>query len=150
MRARTENALLVVASLSVIAFLVSFGVGLRGGSVTSSALSPDSIAANDFLNRGRVPRVEVLNGAGRSGMARAATDRLRAAGFDVVFFGNASTSTDTSFVLDRVGRIEAARTIAEALGISRVHTAIDSTLFLEATVILGRDLQIRSRAGREE
>lgn len=139
MRARTENALLVVASLSVVAFLVSFGVGLRGGATSMDPLSPDSITAHDFLNRGRATRVEVLNGAGRSGMARAATDRLRAAGYDVVFFGNARTFTDTSYVLDRVGRTDAARAVAQALGISRVHTAIDSTLFLEATVILGQD-----------
>jgi hypothetical protein len=142
-RARTENALLVVAALSVVAFLVSFGLGLRGRAASTDRLTPDSIAADDFLNRGRAPRVEVLNGAGRSGMARAATDRLRGAGFDVVFFGNARTSTDTSYVLDRVGRPAAARAVAQALGISRVHTAVDSALFLEATVVLGRDLQIR-------
>lgn len=140
MRARIENALLGVSGLAIVAFLVSFGAGLRVGRDSGDAFSPDSIAARDFLNRGRATRVEVLNGAGRSGMARAATEQLRAAGFDVVFFGNARVATDTSYVLDRVGRIEVARTIAEALDITRVHTAIDSTLFLEATVILGRDL----------
>lgn len=141
MRPRIENALLGVCALTIVAFLVSFATGVRiRGDSTGDAFSPDSIVARDFLNRGRALRVEVLNGAGRSGMARAATDELRAAGFDVVFFGNARVATDTSYVLDRVGQLDAARAVAEALGITRVHTAIDSTLFLEATVILGSDL----------
>lgn len=140
MRPRIENALLGVCGIAIVAFLVSFGTGLRIGSdSTDDAFSPDSIVARDFLNRGRAMRVEVLNGAGRSGMARAATDQLRAAGFDVVFFGNARVATDTSYVLDRLGHIESVRTVAQALGIGRVHTAIDSTLFLEATVVLGKD-----------
>ncbi|MGH7445245.1 MAG: hypothetical protein ACREKM_10225, partial [Longimicrobiales bacterium] len=61
MRARTENALLGVSGLAIVAFLVSFGAGLRAGPDAADAFSPDSIAARDFLNRGRATRVEVLN-----------------------------------------------------------------------------------------
>lgn len=138
MRARTENLLLVAAALVVAGFVASFALGLLDARAGRAA-GGDSVAARDYLNRGRPPRVEVLNGAGRAGLAREATDRLRAAGFDVVFLGNARTPTDTSYVLDRVGREDVARAIAAALAIPRVTLQADSTLFLEATVVLGKD-----------
>jgi hypothetical protein len=136
-RARTEYALLLAATFAAAAFVVSFALGLRA--TTGPATSAEAIAARDFLNRGRPPRVEVLNGAGRTGLARDATDRLRTAGFDVVFIGNASAPTDTSYVLDRAGRADVARAIANALTIQRISARVDSTLYVEATVVLGKD-----------
>jgi len=85
-------------------------------------------------------RVEILNGGGRSGMAREATDRLRGRGFDVVYWGNASSfGQESSVVLDRVGRIETARSVADALGISGIRTEPDSSLLLDVSVVLGQD-----------
>lgn len=97
------------------------------------AMTPDS------GDRARV-RVEVLNGAGTAGLARDATHALRAHGFDVVFFGNAGRfDHPRSFVIDRTGEPERARDVAAMLGIDSVTTVIDSSLMLEATVILGDD-----------
>ena len=88
---------------------------------------------------GRV-RVEVLNGSGVAGIAWDATRVLRDAGFDVVLFGNAGTySDDPSVVMDRVGEVETARLVAEALGIPQVLSQPDSTLFVDVTVRLGPD-----------
>ncbi|HEX5724195.1 MAG TPA: LytR C-terminal domain-containing protein [Longimicrobiaceae bacterium] len=85
-------------------------------------------------------RVEVLNASGRAGLAREATGVLRDGGFDVVSFGNASGfAPDSSLVLDRVGRLELARQAADALGIRRVLARPDSNLYLDVTVVLGRD-----------
>lgn len=85
-------------------------------------------------------RVEVLNAGGSSGAARGATDRLRDGGFDVVFFGNAdSFDRDSSVVVDRMGHLEAARRVADALGIRRVKSEPDSNLYLDVSVLLGRD-----------
>lgn len=85
-------------------------------------------------------RVEILNGGGIDGAARAATSRLREIGFDVVHFGNAgSFDRDSSVVIDRVGRIELARSVADALGIPDVLSRPDSNLYLEVSVLLGRD-----------
>src|SRR5690606_8772037 len=80
-QARTERILLVVTGIAVLAFAVSFvlGVSLRN---TSDPTAPEAIAADDFLNRGRATRVEVLNGAGRSGLAREVTGQLRESGYD--------------------------------------------------------------------
>jgi hypothetical protein len=89
---------------------------------------------------GERPRVEVLNGAGVPGLAREVTRMLRQRGFDVVYFGNApGPAHDTSVVIDRAGRPEPAQQVADALGIAVVRSAPDTLLYLEATVILGRD-----------
>lgn len=135
MSARLMKLALGTAILLIAIFIVSFVAGLRDG----------------FKGRGRVGeidertgaprvRVEVLNGAGRAGLAREATERLRDRGLDVVYFGNAREfGRDSSLVLDRVGREENARAVAEALGITAVRSEPDSTLLLDVTVILGRD-----------
>lgn len=85
-------------------------------------------------------RVEILNGAGTADLARDATRRLRDHGFDVVYFGNASRFDHArSVVLDRRGHPGRARAVAAALAIDSVSTAIDSSLMLEVTVVLGDD-----------
>jgi hypothetical protein len=84
--------------------------------------------------------VEVLNGGGVSGAAKAATDQLRDAGFDVVFFGNADDfGRDSSLVLDRIGDVAPARDVADALGIRNVRSLPDSNLYLDVSVWLGAD-----------
>lgn len=85
-------------------------------------------------------RVEVRNGGGKAGMAHEATELLRARGFDVVFYGNARPfDRETSEVLDRVGRPEMARSVADALRIPVVRSAPDSNLYLDVSVVLGQD-----------
>jgi hypothetical protein len=87
-----------------------------------------------------VVRVEVLNGAGRAGLARVATAALRDAGYDVVFFGNAPAfDTDSSVVIDRVDRPELAEAVGAAAGIGRIRSEPDPGRQVEATVLLGRD-----------
>jgi hypothetical protein len=85
----------------------------------------------------------VLNGTGRSGLARAASEQLRAAGYDVVYFGSRGSDVLTSVVIDRVGKPAIASGAAKALSIASVKTDRDSTLLLDATVIVGADWQKR-------
>lgn len=85
-------------------------------------------------------RAEVLNAAGTPGLAREATRLLRDRNVDVVFFGNAqSFGRDSSVVIDRSGRLEAARRVADLLEIRHVRSEPDSNLYLDATVVIGRD-----------
>ena len=114
---------------------------------TDSSLSPPSSIPGD---RPRV-KVEVLNGGGVSGVAWAATEVLRDQGFDVVFFGNAENFTqDSSVALDRVHDLNQARAVAGALGIPRVLSEPDSTLFVDVTVRLGPEWsRSREPAGSE-
>jgi len=97
--------------------------------------------------QGRV-RVEVLNAGGRRGAAHEATELLRKRGFDVVYFGNAdSFGQDSSVVLDRVGRPDDARGVADALGIDDVRSDPDPNLYLDVSVMLGREWQPADAAG---
>lgn len=96
---------------------------------------------------GRV-RVQVLNGGGVPGVARDATRALRDRGFDVVLFGNAENfSQDSSVVIDRVGQLDNARSVADALGIREVRTEPDSALLVDVTVRLGPDWNVRGEGG---
>jgi len=112
------------------------------------------IEASDRVPLDERVRVEVLNGGGRSGMARAATSELRDAGFDVVDMGNAAAfDRDSSVVLDRLGRPDLARGVAEALGIHSVETQIDSSRLLEVSVLLGTEwepMEVRTTSGLRE
>ncbi len=127
-------ALFVVAGL-VAAFVASAVAGFWDDEPAGTGLR----ALGPGPNPEEV-RVEVLNGAGISGLARDATYRLRGDGFDVVFFGNADHFRHArSVVVDRVGRPARARAVAAALGIDSVATAVDSSRMLEVTVVLGGD-----------
>lgn len=150
MRARLELALLVVAGFAVVAFLLSFGLGLRHSSgdapaaaAALPALPADAPPVRDSVARapsGPRVRVEVLNATGRAGLARRVTERLRAQGFDVVYFGNAGgPKQDSTVVLDRSGRVGAAAAVARALGTGRVQRRAGAPPDLDVTVVLGLD-----------
>jgi hypothetical protein len=142
-RAQTFGIFATLAAVAVL--LGSLGWGLRehfrGPRAAGPAVAADSAPAPAArAPAGRV-RVEVLNATSIHGLARQATDVLRDRGFDVVQTGNAQrgTSQDSSVVLDRVGRLEVARQVADALGIRRVQARRDANLVLDVTVVLGRD-----------
>ena len=135
-------------TLLVVAVLVgSLAAGLvrgRGGEperpagghgVTETAA--DGVAAP--RPAGRV-RVEVLNASGVPGLAARGRTQLRDAGFDVVYVGNArGFEPDTSLVLDLVGRMELARSVLDRMEIPRVYTRPDSNVYVDVTVVLGKD-----------
>lgn len=123
--------------------IVTFVVMLLSGALLASGIfqfyAPErpSTAMQPTLDLGRV-RVEVRNAGGRSGMARRATDYLRDLGFDVVYFGNADRFDQIeTVVVDRVGRLDKARAVADVLGVAEVSSEADSTLYLDVTVVLG-------------
>lgn len=133
------------ATLVVVAVLIgSFAAQYlnprsRAATPARAADSPAVATGAEDVPAGRV-RVQVLNASGRPGLAREATRVLRDRGFDVKEFGNGQGfPPDSSVVLDRVGKMEIARQVADAVGIRRVAARPDSNLYLDATVVLGRD-----------
>lgn len=85
--------------------------------------------------------VEVLNGSGRSGLARSVTRVLRQQGFDVMYFGSARDTVKVSEVLSRRGDSTAAVKVAKGLGIAAVRVARDTLLRIDVTVLLGPEFK---------
>jgi hypothetical protein len=83
--------------------------------------------------------VEGLNGSGRSGLARLGARRLRRQGLDVVLFGNADSTVDSTRVILRRGEKVRAERVQDALGVGRIREARDSLRLVDVTVILGSD-----------
>ncbi|HJU74072.1 MAG TPA: LytR C-terminal domain-containing protein [Gemmatimonadaceae bacterium] len=83
--------------------------------------------------------VEVINTTTQRGLARQAMFFLRDRGFDVVRYASGSPPRDSTQVIDRTGNRERATLVAKALGVSSVAVVIDSTRYLDVTVLLGRD-----------
>jgi hypothetical protein len=136
-RRSLEAAAAVIALLLAAAFIASFLLGVRAPRRAPAGFAEPVQQEAPARAAGRV---EVLNASGRAGLARAATDRLRGGGYDVVFFGNAAGfSGDTTLIIDRTGNDAVARAVARYLGLGVVRTDRDTTLFVDATVIIGRD-----------
>lgn len=85
-------------------------------------------------------QVEVLNGSGRTGLARLGARRLRRFGVDVVYFGNAdSVGRDTTQIILRRGDRDRAEQVKQALGAGAIGVQTDTLRRVDVTVILGRD-----------
>ncbi|HYR11024.1 MAG TPA: LytR C-terminal domain-containing protein [Longimicrobium sp.] len=133
-------------TLLVVAVLVgSLAAGLMRGR-EGAAATAGSHGVTETAGPGAAPRpvgrvrVEVLNASGVPGLAAKGRTMLRDRGYDVVYVGNASGfEPDTSLVLDRVGRMELARSVADEMAIPRVYARPDSNVFVDVTVVLGKD-----------
>jgi len=140
--ANLERLGLIAAWIIAGAFVVSFARGLSWPFPSAPEPVP-ALPQHVAIDPGNAGggRIEVLNGTNRGGLARAVTERLRDAGFDVVGIGNYRTDPlpDSSFVIDRTGDPTIARSVADRLGIRFVVTRPDSTLFVDASVIVGAD-----------
>ncbi len=121
--------------------------GLMGAAAFLGRRFPEAGAAEgrpSFAPGERV-RVEVLNAGGVAGVARDVRDVLVEGGFDVVQWGNASSfDRDTTVVVDRVGREELAEAVANALGIRNVLVEPDPDLFVDVSVLVGKDWAVRA------
>jgi hypothetical protein len=134
-------------TLLVVAVLVgSLAAGLMRGRGGGPARGEDAHGVAEPAGGSAAPkpvgrvRVEVLNASGVPGLAAKGRTVLRDRGFDVVYVGNAQGyAPDTSLVLDRVGRMELARSVADQLEIPRVYARPDSNVFVDVTVVLGKD-----------
>ncbi|MCL7972889.1 MAG: LytR C-terminal domain-containing protein [marine benthic group bacterium] len=149
MIARMQTVLVVLVLLGAGVLLGSFLLEWRGRELAVSDSSsfdglPSSLSTDEAEQR---ISVEVLNGAGEPGAAARITDALRDAGYDVKTFGNApSFEYEVTIVIDRSERSGAARSVADALGVDEVRLQPEPALYLDATIILGRDWQERLAA----
>ena len=129
---------LLATSVAVLVLLGSMVTGLVGSSSDSLPSLAASGAVPDVAGD-RIISVEVLNGAGVPGLAREVTDRLRDRGFDVKYYGNSPDGPRDSTVVLIRRNPPVGDEVAAALPRARVETALDTTLYLDATIILGSD-----------
>lgn len=85
-------------------------------------------------------KVQVLNGSGKSGVARAVRDKLVRNGFNVVEFGNADFQDyEQTVILDRTGNIKKSLYVARVLNCGNVYPKINHFILVDVTVIVGKD-----------
>ena len=146
-----ELVAVVVFALVLGAFAASTWFRYRGTTPesTSEAVA-DSVPAARALERSRI-RVQVRNGSGIEGAAIRMTEFLRERGFDVVDFGNADRfDHPRTFVFDHGGGAGSAREVAVELRGVPIQSAVDSSPYLDVTVVVGRDVEaILSRRTRQ-
>jgi hypothetical protein len=112
--------------------------------VALAGCGPSSDARPEAPALGNQERIvaEVLNAAGESpprrGLARIGARYLREHGVDVVAYGTADTTVDSTLVLVRRGELERGQVVAKVLGGTVVLSRPDSTLRVDVTVLLGR------------
>ncbi len=103
-------------------------------------------------------RLEIINASGIDKQGKRAMDYLRKIGFDVYGTKTAKKEIEKTTILDRVDTdLKNAKTTAELLAIRKktifflpwtkeilpaIDCDIDSTLYLEVTVVLGKDCQM--------
>jgi len=149
---RLQTIGLFVTLLAVAVLVGSLAAGLAGGGSTVADAPAPRASAEPARTRPSTAetampvRVAVLNASGIPRLADRGRARLRDDGrFDVKEIGNApGFSPDSSVVLDRVGQVAPARAVADALGISRVESRPDANLYLDVTVVLGKDWAARN------
>jgi hypothetical protein len=129
------NGVIVVLIAAVAYFSLAF---VRGNASNNSTETPGAAA----VVPSRVVQLDVLNGCGARGVAAKFTSYLRASGFDVVEMKNYKTkNVSNTLVVDRVGNLAAAQTVAAVLGVSkqRVIQQINPDYFVDVSVIVGED-----------
>ena len=117
--------------------LATFATGWR---MAHRPVGRRSETSRALPGEGQRIRVEVLNGSGVTGLSRAATQRLRNGGLDVVYFGTDTSATlDSTEVLVRQGAAAMGTRVQRVLGIGSVRAAPDASRLVDVSVRLGRD-----------
>ena len=127
-RSRAAAVLGVLLAFAAVAFLIRVGRPTPVGDHLYPVPGGDDVV-----------QVEVLNASGKAGLGRVGTRTLRRKGFDVVFFGTADTTSDSTHLLLRRGSAERAEQVRKALGVGKIEVANDTTRRVDVTVILGND-----------
>ena len=124
--------------LWVFGGLLIVGIIIAASTFWTPPKAPVSLDPQVFQNI----HIEVLNGCGKNGIANEIGQKLRAFGFDVMTTGNAENfDFAETLVIDRVGKPEYAKQVADLLGTINhfQQKTPDPFRIEEVTVIIGRD-----------
>jgi hypothetical protein len=126
---QTGRAIIYILITVLAAFLVSFALML-------THTDPEAM-----YRKNNNIRVEVLNGCGVNRLAVKVTNVLRKRGFNVVKIGNTESPTfSETIVIERNDENRSnAEYVAKQIGVKNIGSDIDPALYLEVTVIVGKD-----------
>jgi len=130
-------ALIFSLGLFVVLMISSFILRLSDPPM-SSELSDNIEKTNEMET---VIQVNIFNACGKDGLAKQVKEYLIQRGFDVKFIDNYREGLDNSIVIDRLGDNTSSSRVAHAMGISQslITTDIDSSQFVRATIVIGKD-----------
>lgn len=122
----------------ILSVLMLFSLIVRLSSTPIDTKLDEVSDINGFNN---TIQLNVLNASGESGIASKTRNHLRQLGFDVVEIGNYESVIDSTIIIDRLGDRLSAFKLSKAVGLeeNKIQTVIDSTLYLRATLVLGKD-----------
>jgi polyisoprenyl-teichoic acid--peptidoglycan teichoic acid transferase len=122
---------------------------LQDGELLKEAVKQtlDANASSELAQGGDlIITVELLNGTKTQGLAASAKKLFQSYDIDVISVANADTNTyDQTVVLDRKGKLDDARKIADIITCTQVFSRPDASMdqAVEVTVILGKDFDGR-------
>jgi LytR cell envelope-related transcriptional attenuator len=127
---------IVICTILSIFMMLSFIVRLNSSPMNTNI--SEKYESNGFNKK---IQLNILNASGEAGIASKTRNHLRQLGFDVVEIGNYETMLDSTIIIDRIGDRTSAYKISKSLGLNenRIETVIDSSLYLRATVVIGKD-----------
>jgi len=131
----TAIGFLGILLIILIFFLIARFIYPR---IVAERVDPDPALISNVI------QLEVLNGCGVPGLATAFTGTLRSYGFDVVETGNFDHfNVENTYVIARTGKIDNARRLASAIGISDEFIIRETSgdFYLDVTLVLGSDYE---------
>lgn len=134
-----QKSLLV--NISLVFGILMFGLLLTSFVYRVWIAPPIDAELNGNTPLEKIIQVNVLNATGVPGLANDVRKYLRDRGFDVVEVDNNTNTINNTVIFDRVGDKIATHKLAYALGINEkmIKLDVDSTLYLKASIIIGKD-----------
>ncbi|MDP2207159.1 MAG: LytR C-terminal domain-containing protein [Bacteroidota bacterium] len=137
------SKLFLTWTLNVIIFLLFIIVAYLFYAFLSQQIPTTGNNQPTLIDTSRqIIQVEILNGSGGKGIAAKFTNYLRTKGIDVVDTRNyRSSDIEETIVIDRIGNLQNASQVANALGVSdtKIIQQINTDYFIAVTVVIGKD-----------
>jgi hypothetical protein len=119
----------------------------RSTSITADDTSADTQVQDQSASFEHKIQIEILNGCGKSGVAKIFQKYLREQGFDVLNTENYVKNrkvfwqVEKSFVIDQIGVEEQAKTVAKSLGIpvELIESRQNPNAIYDVSVVIGKD-----------
>lgn len=131
--------IILISILIILLLFLAYSVVLKNFFPPQYATSITIVNQNETTEKSI--QIEIFNSTDIPGLANKMMNEMRKKGFDVVKIGNYPHVCNTTTIYHRLGDSALSLNVARAIGLpdSLVISAIDSSLFLNTTVVIGKD-----------